>query len=242
MLKDRSKRGAVAIGCGLNRLFGSRAGNCLGVLMYHRVADHVPGVDPPTWNITPAAFHEQMSGLLERGFRPWALRRMIEMRDLGQDIPPKTFVVTFDDGHESVYWHAWPVLRRLNVPATVFLATSFLDSQEAFPFDDWSAAGMNWVPVETWRPMTSAQCREMSADGLVELGAHTHTHQDFGTRPQEFASDLAVNVAVLQSQYDRDAPRVGVSVRSRYARDDGGRAEQLRHLCADHRRRSPGSA
>ena len=201
IIKDEVKRAVVTIGCGLNSILGYRAGNRLGILMYHRVVDLVPGIDPPTWNITPAAFREQLTGLLARGFQPWSLQRVIQYHDLNKDVPPKVFVVTFDDGHESVYTNGWPVLRELGVPATVFLATAFLDSQKPFPFDDWAGAGSNLAPIETWRPLSSAQCREMMADGLVDLGAHTHTHQDFGDRSLDFRIDLATNVNELRSSY-----------------------------------------
>ena len=200
-VKDKAKQAVVGFGCGLNWLFGCRTGNGLGILMYHRVADSVPGIDPPTWNITPARFREQLVGLLDRGFQPWPLRRVIEYHNLGKELPPKVFVVTFDDGYESVYTNGWPVLRDLGIPATVFLATAFVDSQKPFPFDDWSGAGSSLAPIETWRPLSSVQCHEMMDNGLIDLGAHTHTHQDFGNRSQEFGTDLAMNVKELTSSY-----------------------------------------
>ena len=51
------------------------------------------------------------------------------------------FAITFDDGFENNYVNAWPVLKELNLPATIFVATKYLDSDVPFPFDDWSAAG-----------------------------------------------------------------------------------------------------
>jgi peptidoglycan/xylan/chitin deacetylase (PgdA/CDA1 family) len=206
VIKDRAKRAVVAVGCGMNRIIGCRTPNSLGILMYHRVVDAIPGIDPPTWNISPAGFREQLSGLLDQGFRPWSLRRVIEYHELGKKLPPKSFVVTFDDGHENVYTNAWPVLQSLKVPATIFLATAFIDSQKPFPFDDWVAAGSSLVPIESWRPLSSAQCREMAADGLIDLGAHTHTHQDFSDRSLEFRIDLTTNVNVLKSSYKTTKP------------------------------------
>jgi peptidoglycan/xylan/chitin deacetylase (PgdA/CDA1 family) len=196
-----ARRIVVSSGCGLNRMLGSRAGRRFGILMYHRVAHRVSGVEPPTWNVTPADFRAQLAGLLDRGFRAWPLSRLIAAHRAGGDVPPRTFAITFDDGQESVYRHAWPILKELDVPATLFLPTAWLDGETPFPFDDWSAAGSQGVPLESWRPMTSRQCREIAADGLVELGAHTHTHQDFYARSNEFAADLATNVDVLRSSF-----------------------------------------
>jgi peptidoglycan/xylan/chitin deacetylase (PgdA/CDA1 family) len=49
--------------------------------------------------------------------------------------------------------------------------------------------------------MTTAQCLEMLNSGLVELGAHTHSHEDFRGRPEEFRRDLEVCVQILRSRF-----------------------------------------
>src|SRR5262249_44469589 len=134
------------------------------------------------------------------------LARVLEHQRAARPVPSRVFVVTFDDGHESVYRGAWPVLRSLRVPATVFLATAYLDRDEPFPFDDWTARGARGVPAWAWRPLRSEQCREMAADGLVELGAHTHTHADFRGRPVELEQDLARCVDVLADRFGVSLP------------------------------------
>ena len=115
-------------------------------------------------------------------------------------IPPKTFVVTFDDGFENVYQHAWPILRGLGIPATIFLATQYLDAPEPFPFDDWELAGSMAVAPDSWRPLSTAQCAEMHADGLIDIGSHTHAHEDFRGRPSAFSRDLALSLEVLRAR------------------------------------------
>jgi len=122
------------------------------------------------------------------------------------DIPRKTFVVTFDDGYVNVLTQARPILQALAVPATLFLATAYLDSDQPFPFDDWPAAGKPGVPRETWRPLTTAECRQLSASGLIELGAHTHTHADFRERSGALSEDLRQNLAVLRDQFHVEKP------------------------------------
>jgi peptidoglycan/xylan/chitin deacetylase (PgdA/CDA1 family) len=125
-------------------------------------------------------------------------------RDL--PIPRKTFVVTFDDGYANNLTQAGPILTRLGVPATLFLATAYLDSKHPFPSDDWAAAGQPGVPTESWRPLTTEECERLIANGLVELGAHTHTHADFRKRPVEFAADLEQNVQVLRERFGVEQP------------------------------------
>jgi peptidoglycan/xylan/chitin deacetylase (PgdA/CDA1 family) len=185
----------------LQSLFGCRGKDRFGVLMYHRVTENIPGVPEPTWNVTPQRFEEQLSGLLLRGFEAWPLQKVLEFHDAGKPIPRRAFIVTFDDGYECIYTRAWPVLQKLNIPATIFLSTAYLDSAEPFPCDDWLAAGDAEVPVDSWRPLTCEQCQEMQASGLIELAAHTHTHDDFRQRPAELESDLQTNSQELRERF-----------------------------------------
>jgi peptidoglycan/xylan/chitin deacetylase (PgdA/CDA1 family) len=180
---------------------GSRAGNAFAILTYHRVTAKPPKGSAPTWNVPPAVLREQLQGLLARGYRAWPLRQLIEHRRLGRPIPPRIFVVTFDDGFENVYSEARPILRALSVPATVFLATAFLDQSEPFPFDDWPFAGSSGVPADTWRPLSSAQCGEMLEEGLIDLGSHTHTHAVFRGDPEAFQQDLAASLTLLRDRF-----------------------------------------
>jgi peptidoglycan/xylan/chitin deacetylase (PgdA/CDA1 family) len=183
---------------GLARLFG-RTGAGFGILMYHRISPAVPGFPTPTCNVTPTNFRAQLAGLLARGYEPWPLRKALEWAAAGLPVPANAFVVTFDDGYENVYRHAWPVLRELNVSAMVFLATAYLGSDEPFPFDDWAGAGV--APPETWHPLTREQCAEMRAGGLIELGSHTHTHQVFLGRPGPLAADLSAAATTLREGF-----------------------------------------
>jgi peptidoglycan/xylan/chitin deacetylase (PgdA/CDA1 family) len=182
-------------------LFGPLEDHAFGILMYHRIVEPPPGFARPKYNVPPSRFEAQLRGLLARGFEAWPLRKILEHHRAGQAIPRQAFVVTFDDGFDNVYRFAWPILERLRVPATIFLATAYLDSPDAFPMDDWELAGSNRVPAVCWRPLTTRHCREMQASGLVELGAHTHTHQDFRERPGAFDEDLRRCMAELRGRF-----------------------------------------
>jgi len=127
------------VAAGLQNLGGNRYSEGFGVLMYHRVAEHVPGVSPPTLNVTPKQLRQQLAGLLARGFRCWPLTKLVMAHLESRSVPANVFAVTFDDGYENNYIHAWPILRELNIPGTIFVATKYLDTDRPFPFDDWSA-------------------------------------------------------------------------------------------------------
>src|SRR5262249_40202206 len=48
-------------------------------------------------------------------------------------------VITLDDGYRDVYDQAWPVLRALSMPATVFVPTAFIGTSQVLDHDriDW---------------------------------------------------------------------------------------------------------
>jgi peptidoglycan/xylan/chitin deacetylase (PgdA/CDA1 family) len=75
-------------------------------------------------------------------------------------------VVTLDDGYEDNFQHAYPVLRRHGIPATIFLVSDAVGRR-----NDWTRKG-----VLAGRPMMSwEQIRAMRGDG-IDFGAHSRTH------------------------------------------------------------------
>ena len=167
---DWGMRVAGRLAVGLNALFGRRAGNKVGILTYHRISLRVPGFPAPLHDVEPKRFAEQLSGLLQRGFRFVRLSEVLNAAERGETLPERSLVVTFDDGFASVYTRAWPVLKRLQIPATVFVNTAYLDSDAAFPFDSWGVTYQGRVPAESYRPLLTSECHEMLADGLIEIG------------------------------------------------------------------------
>jgi peptidoglycan/xylan/chitin deacetylase (PgdA/CDA1 family) len=204
--RDAAVWASGRVGGVLQELRGNRCTHGFGVLMYHRIAELPSGIAPPTINVTPQRLRQQLSGLLSRGFKPCPLTELVEAHRNGTAIPSNLFAVTFDDGYENNFTAAWPILRELNIPATIFLASQYLDSGKPFPFEEWSAAGSRAVAMAAWRPLSTSQCRELLSSGLVALGAHTHSHERFLGRPAAFRSDLATCLAVLRDRLGLDRP------------------------------------
>ena len=194
-LRAWKHRLSVSASVPFSRTLGPRIDRAFGILMYHRVTPVPAGVDAPTWNVPPDRFRAQLAGLLNRGYQAWPLRQVLEHHRQHREVPRKVFVVTFDDGFENVYRSAFPVLQELNVPATVFLATAFLDAETPFVSDDWNSAGSPEVPAVSWKPLTTSQCREMQASGLIDLATHTHAHADYRDRPDVLEADLRKSLA-----------------------------------------------
>jgi peptidoglycan/xylan/chitin deacetylase (PgdA/CDA1 family) len=136
------------------------------VLCYHAVS--------PDWPIglavTPAALERQMTLLLRRGYVPATFWEVVH-----QPPGPRSFAVTFDDGWVSVLQHGFPILNRLGVPGTVFVAAKLVDTHEqplrGAVIDPWQdTPHRNELYCLSWEEL-----RRLSAEGW-EIGAHSMTH------------------------------------------------------------------
>jgi peptidoglycan/xylan/chitin deacetylase (PgdA/CDA1 family) len=119
-----------------------RARPLLPVLTYHRVEDpgRVPWDDPSLISATPREFARQMEYLAARR-RVLSLTELLALRRGGMELPRGAVAVTFDDAYEDFAEHAWPVLRRLDLPVTLFVPTAYPDSPEpSFWWDRLHAA------------------------------------------------------------------------------------------------------
>ena len=103
----------------------------LAVLTYHRVdwPDARPYLSPTLLSATPDAFEQQMTYLAQNS-------RVVSVEDVraaihdGKPLPPRAVLVTFDDAYADFAEHAWPVMKRLDLPVTLFVATGFPDHPE----------------------------------------------------------------------------------------------------------------
>ena len=77
-------------------------------------------------------------------------------------------VLTFDDGFEDVYEHAWPLLREHGLPFTVYLASGYVS--QPMVWEGSTAKG------SAGRGLSWAQLAEMVDSGLCTIGNHTHMH------------------------------------------------------------------
>jgi peptidoglycan/xylan/chitin deacetylase (PgdA/CDA1 family) len=113
----------------------------LVILGYHRICDppdeeRYP-FDPELISASPEDFAWQMEYVKEH-FNAVTFARLIEHIEHGTPLPPRPIIITFDDGFRDNYANAFPVLRRLGIPATIFLSTGYLDNREPFWFE-WIA-------------------------------------------------------------------------------------------------------
>ncbi len=102
------------------------------ILMYHRVVDG-DGSDGGA-RTARDRFEAQMRYVRDR-MTPVPLSQLVDSLATGRPLPANAAVVTFDDGYEDNHQHAFPILRALGVPATVFITTGHVGTRRAFWWD-----------------------------------------------------------------------------------------------------------
>ena len=113
------------------------------VVYYHIVSDReVPHVTNLYAFRSVSQFMRDMDVLL-RFFRPLSLQDFLAHLEGAQELPRKSFLLTFDDGLKECYEVVAPILKRKGIPATFFLCSAFTDNQElAYDFKVSLLAGV----------------------------------------------------------------------------------------------------
>lgn len=112
-----------AISVALPLVLQTKGKQHLSILIYHRVLPEYDFMRPSEPTIKE--FDWQMS-LVSRYFTPLSLARALELMDRGE-LPENAICVTFDDGYADNESCALPILKKWNIPATVFVATGFIN-------------------------------------------------------------------------------------------------------------------
>ncbi|OGX23490.1 MAG: hypothetical protein A2Y03_04920 [Omnitrophica WOR_2 bacterium GWF2_38_59] len=123
---------------GIAKLSESFNKNKVVVLAYHRVCP----IDPKETLIkdmvvSPEAFDEQMQ-YVASNYNVVFLDELAGLLE-SDSLHGKHAVVTFDDAYSDNYEYALPILRKYGIPATIFVPTSYIDSEKSFFWDDVAA-------------------------------------------------------------------------------------------------------
>lgn len=134
------------------------------VLCYHRLEGKAGG----TLSIEADAFKKQMQEIKERGLAVISMQDFLAWRRGEKTIPPKSVLITIDDGYLSGYEVGLPVLKEHGYPATFFIYTKFVNS---------GGKSLTWAQLAELR------------DAGMEIGCHTVSHQDLRRKPAKAPGD-----------------------------------------------------
>jgi peptidoglycan/xylan/chitin deacetylase (PgdA/CDA1 family) len=113
----------------------------LVILCYHGIALRDEHEWNPSLYVTPAVFRSRMERLVSERWNVIPLGEGIERMRRG-DLPPRSVAITFDDGFHDFAVHAYPVLRALGLPATVYLTTHY--TKKPYPIFNLISSYLLW--------------------------------------------------------------------------------------------------
>jgi peptidoglycan/xylan/chitin deacetylase (PgdA/CDA1 family) len=152
------------------------------ILCYHRVGPTVAD----SMTVTTAVFEAHLQYLQDNGYTVIPLRSLVDYRQgKAPAPPPRSVVISFDDGHRSVYETALPLIRKYRVPVTLFIYPSAISNSHA-PY------AMSWE-----------QLAELQATGLFDVQSHTYWHPNFKREKQRLAPAEYDKLVATQLQKSR---------------------------------------
>ena len=117
------------------------------ILFYHRFADNNSKELPPKLNVK--TFENQIKHL-KKWYQLISLDELVDHLKTGKDFSHPYVVITIDDGFKDNYDFAFPVLKRLDIPVTIYLTTGFVGTDRA-PWIEEIAYCLQGYSRETFR-------------------------------------------------------------------------------------------
>jgi peptidoglycan/xylan/chitin deacetylase (PgdA/CDA1 family) len=131
------------------------------------------------------SFAQQMDYLKSNNYHVISLADLQGFLAASTRIPPRSVVLTFDDGFRSTYDIAYPILKSYGFKATFFIYTDF---------------------VGAGRALTWTQINELRASGIIDIQSHSKTHTSFSPHPGEspaYGARLTAEIDQPQAIFQR---------------------------------------
>lgn len=137
-------------------LWGAEAEKKIPILCYHRFSDRVKD----SMTIKTSQFEKQLAWLKSNGYKVISLEDAIGyLQGKIEAIPDKSVVITADDGHKSVYANMAPLVKKYDIPVTLFIYPSAISN---------ARYAMSWKEL-----------RELESTTLFRVESHSYWHPNF---------------------------------------------------------------
>lgn len=142
----------------------------LPILMYHNLSKKAGLLG--RYVVSVEQFEKDLKYIQENKFTPITMTELIEYVYEGEPLPEKPIMITFDDGYESFYAYAYPLLQKYNMKAVMSIVGAYTDLFTKTPDHNLDYSHLTWDEVN-----------EMSKSGLVEIQNHSFDmHKNGGDR------------------------------------------------------------
>ena len=108
-------------------------------------------------------FEKQIKAITEAGYNGISMKQLVDYTEKGIELPEKPIVITFDDGYSSNYEIAYPILKKYNMKATMFIIGSSVDKYMYKDTDNLMNPHFGYKAA-----------KEMVDSGLIEIQSHSN--------------------------------------------------------------------
>ncbi len=144
------------------------------ILLYHHIGYSLKDSE---FYVSPDAFESQMNYLYTRGYRTISVEQLTQAIHFGAQLPSRPILLTFDDGSETVYTDALPIMQQYGFTGTAYIVYNFIGAA---------------------RYMNKIQIRALYEAGW-EIGSHSVSHQNLTTRPGKQEEEIVKSRQRLES-------------------------------------------
>lgn len=142
----------------------------LPIIMYHQITTDSSLAD--TYVVTCQQLENDFKYISEQGYTAITAEELYNCVTEGTSLPDKPIIITFDDGCESFYNYAVPLLEKYNLKAVMSVVGIFADRFTTVEDHNLRYSCLNWDEIN-----------ELSSGGIVEIANHTYDmHNNSGGR------------------------------------------------------------
>lgn len=180
----------------------------LTIIMYHNITKK-PALTGK-YAVSTAEFESDLKYLKNNGYSPVSMKEVTDFAYNGTPLPEKPVVITFDDGYESFYAYAYPLLEKYGFKAVVNVVGSFAEH-----YTEIEAEGNKDAHNLDYSYLNYRELRELAESGIVEIGNHTydmHTvkgrkgcSKKSGESSESYAAALNDDIARSQEIFEKAA-------------------------------------
>lgn len=162
----------------INLLYGNRL-HSASILMYHSIGDN-----DKFSTVTPKNFERQLQFLKKHNYTLVTLHEIMRRKEEGETLK-NCVAITFDDGYRDFYTTAFPLLKKYNVPAAVFVVTGNIGGM------------MRTKQGQVFPIISRNEIIELKESGLVHVYPHTKSHPRL--------SEISTEEAIIEIETSRNA-------------------------------------
>ena len=161
--------------------------NTLTIIGYHEITARKDQAVIPDYAVTDKQFELHLDWLQKNGYHFVSVSQIIKAKEGKYKLPTKPVLLTVDDGYQSFYQYAYPIIKKRKIPVVMSVVGSWLETKNntLVQFGD--------DQLERKKLLSWDELKTMQNSGYVEIGSHSYNlHRGIMGNPQGNSEPAAI--------------------------------------------------